>query len=158
MKYIKMTSFIIFIGTLYILYAFYLREGYIKEIYQHSERSEIWGVDCKSTVVLVDNAPLSHDAQTKFWEKNSTEIMKKWTPLTDRCDEILFVNNRIGRIKRSGDMNHWIADDAICLNGILGGCISWSERLFYVQIDAPKWKDEVGTDNSDTHVHLSFID
>ncbi len=158
MKYIKMIFIILFICTLYLLYAFYLRQGHIKEIYQHSEYSEIWARDCKSTVILVDNAPLSHDAQKKIWQKNSTEIMKKWAPLTDRCDEILFVNNRISYIKRSGDINYWIADDAICLNGMLGGCISWGERLFYVEIGDPKWKDEVATDKSGTRVHLSFID
>lgn len=158
MKYIKIIFVIISLCALYMLYAFYLRQGHIKEIYQHSEHSEIWKRDCKSTVVLVDNAPFSHYAQKKFWEKNNSEIMKKWTPLTDRCDEILFVNNRIGHIKRSGDIKYWIADDAICLNGMLGGCIAWNERLFYVQIGAPKWKDEIATDKSGTGVHLSFID
>jgi hypothetical protein len=158
MKYIKMISVIIFTCTLYIIYAFYLRQGHIKGIYQHSERSGLWERDCKSTVILVDNAPLSHYAQKKFWEKNSSEIMKKWTPLTNRCDEILFVNNRIGPIKRSGNIKYWIADDEVCLNGMLSGCISWNERLFYVQIGPPKWKDEIVTDTSGTRVHLSFID
>ncbi len=157
MKSIKIIITILALCTLYILYIFYLRQEHIKEIYQHSEYSEIWGRDCKSTVILVDNAPLSHDAKKEFWKKNSIEIIKKWAPLTNSCDEILFVKNRIGRVQQSGDLKYWIADNAICLNGIIGGCISWDDRLFYVKAGDPIWKDEVSTEKNGLRTHLNFI-
>ena len=158
MKFIKIITAIFALCTLYIVHTFYLRQGHIKGIYQHSEYSEIWGRGCKSTVILVDNASLSHDAQKKFWKNNSMEIIKKWTPLTDSCDEILFVKNRIGRAQRSGDLKYWIADNAICLNGIIGGCISWDDRLFYVKAGDPRWRDEVSSEKNGLSTHLSFID
>lgn len=132
MKNLKVFIFVFILYALYMLYAFYLRQGHVNKIYQHTEYSDIWERNCKSTVVLIDDAPLSRYAQEKLWQKNSKEIIEKWNPFTDECDDVLFVNNNVGHVEHKEDIETWITEGAICLNGAVGGCIPWEDRLFYV--------------------------
>lgn len=158
MKTLNAIVIIFIFSALYILYALYLRQGKINKVYQHTEHSEIWGKYCKSTVILVDDVPISHYAQEKLWQKNSKKIIEKWNPFTDECDDILFVKNNIGHIKRSGDVKFWIADDAICLNGSIGGCISWGDRLFYIGLrESVLGSDIIGEVNGKP-IYIRFID
>ncbi|MEG0281123.1 MAG: hypothetical protein RR686_17855 [Morganella sp. (in: enterobacteria)] len=157
MKHLKTIVIIFIFGAFYILYAFYIRQGHINKIYQHTEHSEIWDKNCKSTVILVDDAPLSHYALEKLWKKNSKEIIEKWNPFTDECDDVLFVKNNIGYIKHSGDVKFWIADDEICLNDSLGGCISWEDRLFYVGLRASILGNETVGEINGKPIYIRFI-
>ena len=140
-----------------MIHIFYLRKGSVNKIYQHTEYSDIWQKDCRSTVVLVDNAPLSRYAQEKLQQKNSKEIIENWNPFTDECDDVLFVNNKIGRIKRSGDIKYWIADDAICLKGIIDGCISWDDRLFYVGFRKSILSSEITGGVNGRFIYIRFV-
>lgn len=142
----------------YMLNAFYLRQGHINGIYQNTEYSDIWERNCKSTVILIDDAPLSHHAQKKLWQRNNKEIIEKWDPFTKECDSVLFVNNNVGHVEHKEDLDTWITEGAICLNGAVGGCISWDDRLFYVEAGDPTWKDEVSIVSNGFRVHLTFID
>lgn len=142
----------------YMLNAFYLRQGHINGIYQNTEYSDIWERKCKSTVILIDDAPLSHYAQKKLWQRNNKEIIEKWSPFTNVCDSVLFVNNNVGHVEHKEDLDTWITEGAICLNGAVGGCISWDDRLFYVEAGDPTWKDEVSIVSNGFRVHLTFID
>lgn len=69
MKIFKVIVITFFFVAFYMSYTFYMRQGHINKVYQTTEHSEIWDKDCKSTVILVDNVPLSHYSQKKFWQK-----------------------------------------------------------------------------------------
>lgn len=158
MRIFKAIIMALIFGAFYMSYTFYMRQGYINKIYQTTEHSEIWSKDCKSTVILVDNVPLSHYSQKKFWQKNSKEIIEKWNPFTDECDDVLFVKNNIGHIKHSGDVKFWIADNEICLNGSIEGCISWGDRLFYVGLRESTLGSDITGEINGKPIYIRFID
>jgi len=158
MKSFKAIIIALIFGAFYMFYTFYMRQGHVNKIYQTTEHSEIWDKDCKSTVILVDNVPLSHYSQKKFWKKNSKEIIEKWNPFTDECDDVLFVKNNIGHIKHSGDVKFWIADNEICLNGSIGGCISWDDRLFYVGLRESTLGSDITGEVNSKPIYIRFID
>ena len=159
MKWIKKLTMIVTLAGIYILYVFFLREGEIFQIYQETYSDEKWNSgECKSTVVLVDNAPLSPYALQKLWEKNGSKIIKTWSPfINDKCDEILFVKNNIGRPVHSSDSQYWIADEEICLKGRIDGCIDWDDRLFYIDMGKAFWSDDVNVDIDGIPFHIHFV-
>lgn len=90
-------------------------------------------------------------------KKNSKEIIEKWNPFTDECDDVLFVKNNIGHIKHSGDVKFWIADNEICLNGSIGGCISWEDRLFYVGLRVSTLGSDITGEINGKPIYIRFI-
>ncbi|PVZ83926.1 hypothetical protein C9426_24650 [Serratia sp. S1B] len=128
------------------------------KVYQSIEDSRIWKKKCKSTVVLVDNANITHRGMINLWKENGKKIIEEWHPLVDECDDILFVKNDIGHAKHSSDKDYWIADEAICLNGILGGCIAWEDRLFYIGIRDSTLRSDIIDSVNGKPIELRFID
>jgi hypothetical protein len=145
----------------YVFYIFFLRTGEVHKIYQHTDDySDVWKRKCKSTAVLVDDAPLSHHALKRMWLRNSKKIIDEWKPLTHECDDVFFVRNKLKQPDYHNDLNYWLGDDDICLNGVLGKeqCISKEEQLFILQLRASTSEDKpVGEINGKT-VYIHFID
>ncbi|WBM69700.1 hypothetical protein OH773_16210 [Buttiauxella sp. WJP83] len=158
MKYFKIIVATFFFAVLYILHAYFLRQGEVSSIYQHTEKSESW--NCKSTVVLVDDAPLSRYAQKGMWTKYSNKILEKSPLITSECDSVIFLNNKTERAIDVGDTHYWIGDYQYCLNGVFGRekCISKEEQIFSIQLRKTALEDEkVGVvDRNPIYIH--FID
>lgn len=134
MKYFKIIVAVFFLGAFYIFYAYFLRQGHVSKIYQHIDFSENW--NCISTVILVDDAPLSRYAQRRMWIKHSSQILEKSRLITPECDSILFLRNKTSSPYYKSELTYWIGDSYICLNGALKNkkCISKEEQLFVIQL------------------------
>ncbi|EGT5711776.1 hypothetical protein AGJ35_11940 [Cronobacter dublinensis subsp. dublinensis] len=144
MRHLKTTVALLLLlfFVFYIAYAYFLRSGGINEIYWHIEYGDKWV--CKSTAVLVDNAPLSRYAQKKMWRRYSDVLLHKAPLLTSGCDTIVFLRNKTERAKDIGDTDYWIDDYQYCLNSAFGNkkCISKEEQLFVIQLRPSAEGDE----------------
>lgn len=158
MKYLKIIVVVFFLGAFYMFYAYFLRQGHVNKIYQHIDFSEDW--NCISTVVLVDDAPLSRYAQRRMWIKHSSQILEKSRLVTPECDSILFLRNKTERAYDVGDNNYWVSDFQYCLNGVFGNkkCISKEEQLFVIQLRQSTLADKkVGMVNRNP-IYIHYID
>ena len=155
MKYIKKISISILI---FFLYAFYLKQGNIVNIYGHTEYIDNWKRNCKSTVVLVENVPLSRYAQKRMWSKYSDIILEKSRPLSHICDEILFLENITERADDVGDNDYWMGENQYCLNGVFGEerCISKEHQLFTIRMEGWSNDEKVGVVNKEP-IYIHFI-
>ncbi|MCI1034734.1 hypothetical protein [Raoultella terrigena] len=144
--------------ALYMLYALYLRQGDVNKIYQIKEYNEIRDMKCKSTVIVVDGAPLSRFSLKKIWLRNSNNILKKWAPLTNDCDGILFLRNKRSSPHDRSELHYWMGDDYYCLKGRLGNdqCILKEDQLFIIQLRKTTLDDEkVGVvDRKPIYIHF----
>lgn len=159
MKYPKTISTSLFLCFLYIIYAFYLRQGHVVNVYEHTEYIENFERECKSTVVLVENVPLSRYAQKKMWAKYSDTISENSHPLSHICDDILFLENITERADVPSDNDYWMGENQYCLNGIFGKdkCISKEHQLFTIRIKGWPEDENVGViDKKPIYIH--FID
>ncbi len=159
MKYFKIIVVALCLGLLYALYAFFLRQGHVSTIYQYKEYNKAWKAECRSTVVLVDDVPLSEFSLKRMWWRNSKEIIKKWEPFKSDCDDILFVNNKTSSPYYKSELTYWIGDSYICLNGALKNkkCISKEEQLFVIQMRQSTLADEkVGMVNRNP-IYIHYI-
>ncbi len=115
MRKLKLISFLILTCAFYVFYIFYLRQGEINSIYQQTQYNDIWGKTCKSTVVVVDNAPLSRVSLKKMWFRFSEGIMRNWKPLDNDCDSILVIDNKLSTPYDQSELDYWMGDDYYCL-------------------------------------------
>lgn len=156
MKSTKILSVTIFVVVIYITYAYFLRPGQVIKIHQNIDVNNY--LICRSTVVLVEEAPLSHYAQKKMWLKSSNQILAKYPLLTPECDSILFLKNKTERAYDIGDTHYWVSDYQYCLNGAFGNekCISKEEQLFSIQLRQSTLNDEqIGSiDTKPVYIHF----
>lgn len=158
MKSKKLLSATLLVVALYIIYAYFLRQGKVIEIYKNIDTSN--DLNCNSTVVLVDDVPLSRYAQKRMWFKSSNQILAKAPLLTPECDIIIFLKNKTERAYDAGDTHYWVGDYQYCLNGAFGNerCISKQEQLFSIQLRQSTLEDEkIGLINTKT-IYIHFID
>lgn len=141
-------------------YLYFFRNGEIHQVYQNVEYWQVSKQNCKSTVVLVNNAPISNYGKRKLWLDNEKLLMGKWTSLNNECDSIYFIKNKTERATFPGENNYWVGDYQYCLNGALGSdkCISKYELLFAVQLEALTLKDRVISKYKDKPIYLHLID
>lgn len=156
MKYLKITSISLLLFFLYTIYAFYLRQGHIVNVYEHTEYIDNFKKDCRFTVVLVENVPLSRYAQKRMWAKYSDSLLAPPT-LSHICDDILFLDNITERADDIGDNNYWMGENQYCLNGIFGKdkCISKEHQLFTVGMINWSNDEKVGEiDKKPIYIHF----
>lgn len=158
MKYPKKISTSLFLCFLYIIYAFYLRQGHVVNVYEHTEYIENFKRECKSIIVLVQNVPLSRYAQKIMWSTYSDSILKKSHPLSHACDEILFLENITERADDIRDNNYWMGETQYCLNGIFGEdkCISKEHQLFTIRMKGWSDDEKVGVVDKES-IYIHFI-
>lgn len=157
MKYLKTTFIALFLFSLYIFYAFFLRQGHIVNIYKHTEYIDNFKRDCNFTVVLVENAPLSRYAQKRMWDTYSDRVLEIQPALTHVCDEILFLEKITERADDIMDNNYWMGENQYCLNSILGKdtCISKEHQLFTIGMINWSNDQKVGVvDNNPIYIHF----
>lgn len=159
MRHSKIIYIIFLMCIFYVVYIQFLRQGRIYNIYQHSEYNKYWNRECKSTVVLVENVPLSHLAQKKMWYKHGASLLEKYNPLSHTCDDILFLKNKTERADDIGHTNYWIGDNQYCLNGAFGEdkCISKEHQLFTIRLKGWPDDEKVGMVGWKP-IYLHFID
>lgn len=162
MKNHKLLSFILFCVLLAIAAKFLMLNPTINAIYQKNYYDPQWGRgECKSTIVLVEHAPITNQQKVDLWNASKHDLLKKWAPLTNnKCDDILFVNNNKERAIDSMGMKEWMGEEQICLEGKLGAekCISRNERLFYVVRDKPLSNRDIKDTINDKTFYLHFVD
>ncbi|MCC4109097.1 hypothetical protein [Serratia ureilytica] len=146
-----------------VVYASYLYFFGSREIHQIYQNVEYWPVskqNCKSTVVLVNNASISNYGKKKLWLDNENLLMGKWKSLESECDSIHFIKNKTERATFPGENNYWVDDYQYCLNGALGSdkCISKYEILFAVQLEALTLKDKIISEYKGKQIYLHSID
>lgn len=137
---------------------FCLKPGKISGIYQNTFFEERWGRECQSTVVLVDNSPVTKNNLFKLWERERGRILNQWNPLNNKCDYILFINNKPEPPHDSEEIKYWIGDYQLCLKGETGNCISKDERLFYIGMDKQIYGDKSAGEFGNKKLYISFID
>lgn len=159
MKFIKALIVLLILAVAYSLYAYFFRAGSVQSVYQDISFNKVWKKNCKSTVVLINNAPISHYAQRKTWQRTKNEVMRKWNPINEECDTLLYINNKKERAYDSGDNNYWAGDFQYCLNGAFGDdkCISKEELLFSVRMWDLGNGEATGKVNGKL-IYLDFID
>lgn len=143
---------------IYIPYICFIRHGEIAEVYQNIDfriRSE---KECKSTVILVDNAPISHYAQKRIWLKNKDEIINEWRPLTNKCDDIVLVKNNPERASDNAELDFWIGENQVCLKGALKGgkCIPKDDILFFISSGRTTLDDAIIDEINGKPVYVYF--
>ncbi|WP_174340755.1 DUF943 family protein [Enterobacter sp. JMULE2] len=148
------------LSVVYASYLYFFRIGEIHQIYQNVEYWLVSKQNCKSTVVLVNNAPISDYGKKKLWLENEKLLMSKWNPLESECDSIHFMKNKTERATFPDENNYWVGDEQYCLNGTLGSdkCISKDELLFSVQLRTLTSKDKVISEYKGKPVYLYLID
>lgn len=152
---------IILFGLLVIVVRYLTLSPAISAIYQKSYYDPQWGRgECKSTVVLVEHAPITQQQKIGLWNSSKHDILKKWTPLNNnKCDDILFVNNNVEPVIDSMGMKEWMGEEQICLEGKLGArkCISRNERLFYIVRDKPLSNHDIKDTTNGETFYLHFV-
>jgi hypothetical protein len=115
-------------------------------------------MECGYTIVLVDNALLTQAGLRKLWQREGSAIIDKWKPVTNDCDHILFVRNKLEHPHDSTELKYFEGDYQICLKGVFGKCISRDERLFYVGLDDWINRDGVVGKVGDKNLYIQFLD
>ncbi|MCT9846342.1 hypothetical protein N7563_19970 [Leclercia adecarboxylata ATCC 23216 = NBRC 102595] len=154
----KFILFSVLAGVLIIAICFSIKLGKVSGIYQNISYEERWGSECKSTIVLVDNHPIMKENLVKLWERERERVLSQWEPLDNKCDYILFVNNKTEPPHDSEEIKYWIGDYQLCLKGKIDYCISKDERLFYIGIDKQIYGDRSAGEFGNKKLYISFVD
>lgn len=157
MKFKYIFSILIFSALIIAIY-FFSKPEKISGIYQNVSYEERWSSVCKSTIVLVDNPPVMKSNLVKLWKRERERIFNQWNPLNNKCDYILFVNNKSEPPHDSEEIKYWIGDCQLCLKGEIDNCISKDERLFYIGIDKQIYGERLAGELGNKTLYLSFID
>lgn len=129
----------------YSFYIFSIRHGEIVKVYQNIDSRVNSVKKCKSTVILVDNAPVFHNSQEKIWFNNKDKIINEWQPLANKCDDIVFVKNTPEQAIDEAELDFWIGENQVCLRGELGGgqCIPKDDILYFISLGRTSPDDKV---------------
>lgn len=154
----KYIFLVIIIGVIISVIYLFLKPAKISGIYQDITYDKRWDSECKSTIVLVDNAPLTKSNLAKLWSREKTFILDKWKPFVNKCDYILFIKNKTEPPLDSEEVKYWVGDYQLCLKGKIDNCISKDERLFYIGIDKQIYGDRLIGEFGNKKLYLSFVD
>ncbi|EOC1473726.1 hypothetical protein EHJ11_08965 [Cronobacter turicensis] len=159
MRKLNLVSVFIVTCAFYVFYVFYLRQGGVSNIYQQSQYNDIWGKTCKSTVVVVDNAPLSRISLKRMWLRFSEGIINDWAPLNNYCDSILFIDNKLRTPYDKSELDYWMGDDYYCLKGKLNNdqCLPKESQIFVIQLRTSTEDDEKVGVVGDKNIYIHFI-
>ncbi|WP_075209400.1 DUF943 family protein [Klebsiella michiganensis] len=117
------TIAVIFASIITLIY-FCFPSARIDAIYQGSDYVKPIDEYCKSTVILVSNAPITDRGRLSLWEQEKDNVMTTM-PLQKKCDSIYFVKNKPEPPLFSEDVKYWQADEQFCFKGeVNGACIS----------------------------------
>lgn len=141
----------------YAAYQTYVVTGEVDSVYQKSVYNDGFDKVCKSTVVLVNDAPSGRSGKRRLWLKNSKKIIEKWEPFTEKCDSLVFLKNIKEQARRRSELNYWMGDNQYCLEGVLDEkkCISKESQLFSIAL----WRaggDFIGKVN-DKPIYIYYI-
>ncbi|TDN54825.1 hypothetical protein EC843_101883 [Buttiauxella sp. JUb87] len=153
----KLLLFIVSL-ILFIIVCFLLRSGKVSYVYQDISYDAVWERECRSTIVLVDHVPLLKSGLRSLWKDEQNKILKKWNPLVDSCDYILFVKNKTELPHDKKELQYWIGDYQLCLKGIIGNCISKDDRLFYLGVDKIIYGGDVVGEINGGKIYMKFLD
>lgn len=148
--------FIAFFG--YIFYISLIHHGEIEKVYQNIDFRTNSVKKCKSTVILVNNAPILHNLQKKIWFRNKDKIINEWQPLTKKCDDIIFVKNTPKIVGDKAELDFWIGENELCLKGSLKDkqCIPKDDILFFIGLGKTTVDDEVIGDINGKPLYVYF--
>ncbi|MCE9994148.1 hypothetical protein LZ633_19420, partial [Enterobacter asburiae] len=143
---------------LYIFYISFIRCGEIVKVYQNIDFRVNATKKCKSTVILVDNTPLLHNSLESMWFRNKDKIISEWQQLTNKCDDVVFVKNAIEQASDESELDFWIGENQVCLNGKMGGgqCISKDNILFFISLERSNLNDRIIDKENDKPVYIYF--
>ncbi|MDU4840638.1 MAG: hypothetical protein E6X49_05745 [Leclercia adecarboxylata] len=145
----------------FLAYSFYMfssRHGEIAKIYQNIDYRANSAKICKSTVILVDNAPIMHNSQESVWFRNKNKIINEWQPLTKKCDDIVFVKNTPELARHEAELEFWIGENQVCLKGELGGnqCIAKDDILYFISLGRTSPDDKVIDTINNKPIYIYF--
>ncbi|WP_313109560.1 DUF943 family protein [Atlantibacter sp.] len=107
-----------------LLYFFFFQSVKIDAIYQGEDYIKIINDKCRSTIILVSNAPITEKGRLDLWKREKENIMNR-IPLQKKCDTIYFVKNKPEPPVFSENTKYWQADEQLCFKGKSNGtCIS----------------------------------
>lgn len=156
-KIITVITLLVFI----IAQAFYINlihPGNIANIYQNLEIRINSKKECRSTVIVLDNAPIFRYAQKITWTKNKNKIINEWKPLINKCDDIVFIKNNPEKANDSAELDFWIGENQVCLKGHLRDkqCIPKDSILFFISLGKTTVDDEVIGEINEKPIYIYF--
>ncbi|ECE4235254.1 DUF943 family protein [Salmonella enterica] len=114
MKSIKIKVLFAFITSISTISVIYLCFNYAKidAIYQGDDYVKLIHENCKSTVILVSNIPITARGRLSLWKKEKDNVMMNM-PLQKQCDVVYFVKNDPEPPLFSEDAKYWQADEQL---------------------------------------------
>ncbi|EJE6943389.1 DUF943 family protein [Salmonella enterica] len=131
MKSIKIKvlfAFITSISTISVIYLFF-NYAKIDAIYQGDDYVKLIHENCKSTVILVSNIPITARGRLSLWKKEKDNVMMNM-PLQKQCDVVYFVKNDPEPPLFSEDAKYWQADEQLCFRGEMNGACISNKNIF----------------------------
>jgi hypothetical protein len=157
-SWIKLITVVFIVFFIYIFYISLIRHGDIEKVYQNIDFRANSAKKCKSTVILVDNAPIFHNLQESIWLRNKDRIINEWQPLTKKCDDIVFIKNTPELISDEAELDFWIGENQVCLKGKLGGgqCIPKDDILYFISLGRTNLDDKIIGKINDQPIYIYF--
>ncbi|MFJ5982990.1 DUF943 family protein [Enterobacter cancerogenus] len=132
MKSIKLKvsfAFIASVPTISVIYFCFFYYAKIDAIYQGGDYVKLIDENCKSTVILVSNVPITARGRLSLWKKEKDNVMMNM-PLQKQCDAVYFVKNNPEPPLFSEDVKYWQADDQLCFRGKMNGACISNKNIF----------------------------
>ena len=133
MKKPRMTIKLCVIATLCYAFHPYILPAKLTAVYQGINYDASSQENYRSTVILVDNPPITKKSMLSLWNRYIATLKNKNELLQDEKDEVLFVKNKFTSAYSSQELKYWQGDNQICLKGIFKGkCINNNEIIMRV--------------------------
>lgn len=122
-------AFVALLFTISMIYFCFFHYAKIDAIYQGDDYVKLMHENCKSTVILVSNVPITARGRLNLWEKEKENVMVTM-PLQKKCDAIYFVRNNPEPPLYREDLKYWQADEQLCFEGKMNGACISNKNIF----------------------------
>lgn len=122
-------AFVALLSAISMIYFCFFYYAKVDAIYQGNDYVKLMHENCKSTVILVSNVPITTRGRLNSWEKEKENIMVTM-PLQKQCDAIYFVRNNPEPPLYREDLKYWQADEHLCFEGKMNGACISNKNIF----------------------------